>query len=89
MTVTAHDCRLRKDPEYRRGYAYGIDHEFAYDVLSADELLRYAKVYKLIESSFADGLAQYCREIAQQKGAILNDPGTSTSHRCLVSRGLR
>ncbi len=81
--------RLIDDPDYRRGYAHAVDHDVYYSFMSADDLIRLSKIYKSLNSSYADGLEFYCYELACLKGAILSDPDTSASHRCLVSQGLR
>jgi hypothetical protein len=89
MTVTVHDCRLANDPEYRKGYAWGIDHDSVFDVIPIPELIRLIATYRLYSQPFYDGLAQYCREIAQQKGAILSDPDTTQTNSHVVSSGIR
>lgn len=89
MTITSHDCRLANDQNYRKGYAYGIDHDFVYDVMSADELISFSKIYKSFETEYSDGLAFYLRETAIKKGRILNDPDSTKTYSHVVSSGLR
>jgi hypothetical protein len=89
MTITTHDCRLANDYEYRKGYAYGIDHDFVYDVMSADELISFSKIYKSFETEYSDGLAFYLWETAVNKGAIIYDPDTTQTNSHVVSSGIR
>jgi hypothetical protein len=52
--------------EFRKGYGQGINYNHIFDVMSPTELIQYAKIYAAAENDFANGLAQYCLDVAKR-----------------------
>jgi hypothetical protein len=69
--ISNHLFRLLHDQDYRSGYAYAVNHDFIFDVLSADDLIQLSIIYHSFESSHADGIEQYCWELACRKEGVL------------------
>lgn len=69
--ISNHLFRLLRDPDYRSGYAYALNRDFVFDMFSSNELVQLSVIYHSFESSHADGIAQYCWELACQKEGVL------------------
>jgi len=80
-----HTVKLITSREYHAGYAFAVNNDAYFDMLTNEDLLKLAMLFMSNRSAFSDGQAYYCWELAyKRKGLIADDTDTNKIYSSMV-----